>query len=223
MDPIYVNQLFENLDDLYGKFEALRYQFWWTLLNAENWAEPEDEYKNIFYQVDEADGIYRVTFFDYLPRSKNLEQYSIIRKTWQRIAIKAFKEVSHKYEQLFMYFIIYLPNNIWDVDNRPVKFIIDGARYAGIIPDDNYKHMAYGVQGEIDREYPRIEVYLFDGKPIRQQALNMGEKFPELPKIKPDASKDIWRTHKEKPKNEWWKAPEPKEEPETKPKGFWDI
>ena len=61
-----------------------------------------------------------------------------------------FAEVRIKY---------YFPTNArHDADNYAGKFLLDGLTKAGIIVDDDFKHIRLSASGEYDRENPRTVI-----------------------------------------------------------------
>lgn len=55
-------------------------------------------------------------------------------------------------------------NRDWDIDNFHIKYIIDGIRYAGVIPDDSWYNIQYLVLGKDSKGINRTEIYLMDSK-----------------------------------------------------------
>lgn len=45
-----------------------------------------------------------------------------------------------------------------DADNYAGKFLLDGLTKAGIIIDDDLKHITTTISGDVDRKNPRTEI-----------------------------------------------------------------
>ncbi|MDD2586792.1 MAG: hypothetical protein PHT79_09770 [Syntrophomonadaceae bacterium] len=103
----------------------------------------------------------KVTVKDILPRDIGLSKNSL-KIHWLGILHNAFSKLDVQYQKVLCVIKIYNPAAFWDVDNRGYKIIIDSLRYNGIIPDDKWNNLAFMVDGEVDRENPRTEIYIME-------------------------------------------------------------
>lgn len=67
-------------------------------------------------------------------------------------------------------FVFYCKNRRTDKDNLAsgaLKFILDGAQKAGLIENDNWKHIGdWSCRFEIDKEFPRVEIFEANKAPV---------------------------------------------------------
>lgn len=184
MNYLLYEEMQEAIEDAYQTIMLLYYRLWEKMLMIQDNLKEGEKMKTVLYELQEAeiDGekVYRGIIYTLLPRARNFELNNQIRRTWLYTSIRLFSKIQEKYDSVYLKFVIYLPAGRWDVDNRPLKYIIDGIRHCGLIPDDSYKHVMYSVHGEIDNKTPRVEIYIFDGKKERRQIFNIREKFPNI-------------------------------------------
>lgn len=65
------------------------------------------------------------------------------------------------YNQAFIWIKLFLPVATFDCDNRYFKPIIDGIVASGLIKDDDYKTVRFGIEGksELENSHTEIEIY----------------------------------------------------------------
>lgn len=184
MNYLLYEEMQEAIEDAYQTIMLLYYRLWEKMLMLQDNLKEGEKMKTVLYELQEAeiDGekVYRGIIYTLLPRARNFELNNQIRRTWLYTSIRLFSKIQKKYDSVYLKFVIYLPAGNWDVDNRPLKYIIDGIRHCGLIPDDSYKHVMYSVHGETDNKNPRVEIYIFDGKKEREHNLSIREKFPNI-------------------------------------------
>ena len=67
------------------------------------------------------------------------------------------------YEKAKIIITYYFPTNArHDADNYAGKFLLDGLTKAGIIVDDDLKHITTEIRGEVDKTNPRTVIKIFD-------------------------------------------------------------
>lgn len=144
---------------LYSLVEEARLLLWREIIVSE---EPlpigEGE---LPYTVEKIENGYKVVIRDILPRNKEFVKRISLQTAWFGTLNKAFAKIDRKFERLLVIIVPYLPlNNVWDVDNRPYKFIIDMCRYTKLIPNDSWEYLSFMVVGKVDAANPRTEIYL---------------------------------------------------------------
>ncbi len=116
------------------------------------------------------DGILRITVFDYLPRKCLIEKKGAITeltKHWLSSindAVQRLRETGVEvfFEKADCFIYPFVPHNREvDSDNMAYEIIINALRYNGIVPNDSIKELAFRVQGDIDKDNPRTEIYVF--------------------------------------------------------------
>lgn len=186
MDYALAEQTKEALEETYKTVVLAYHRLWEIMLLAEEYLDEGEELSTPLLDLQETyingEKVYRGIIYSLLPRERDFVMLHQIKRVWTYAAMSLFAKIPEKYESVFAYFIIYLPAGFWDVDNRPIRYIINGMRRCKLIPDDNYKHLMYAVQGEIDNENPRVEIYIFDGNRQREQMSNIVKCFSEVKK-----------------------------------------
>jgi len=123
-------------------------------------------------------GVLKIVVKDYPPRKCLAESkisQRLLRYRWVKSVVDAVGKlrtggIYPVFEKAHCVITVYLPlsTSNWDIDNRALKFIIDGLRYSGIIADDTADKLAYTVIGEMDKDFPRTEIILVEHKHILQ-------------------------------------------------------
>ncbi len=106
-------------------------------------------------------GYIRISIPDFLFRTNKIKRE--IYHRWAknvRDALWSLDKCS-TYEKIFVYVKYFYPGKNWDIDNKAIKPIIDGIVRAGVVEDDTYNRVAYGIEGGI-KENPLTIIYIFD-------------------------------------------------------------
>lgn len=110
--------------------------------------------------------VLRIMIPDYPPRISARDPLQRnFRNQWISYVVKAVRDVdvTVEFDRAFCLVVFYLPvSQPWDPDNRSIKYLLDGLRYARVIKDDSWDHLAYGVLGQVDQKNPRTEIYVTD-------------------------------------------------------------
>lgn len=116
----------------------------------------------------------KITVFEPLPKTirwtdcKNMSDIKRVKELDINIEnrwIAAMKE-AYKKTGLMLRFIdavaivlCYIPVEApWDVDNRAIRYALNGLKCLGLIPDDSAKHLSLYIEGRVDKENPRTEI-----------------------------------------------------------------
>ena len=88
-----------------------------------------------------------------------------LKQKWKNFIVWWMEDLGYKdaqLQQVKMTFTIYFPNRIrHDVDNQVPKFILDGFVEAGLVPDDDEKHItSLTLCTGYDKENPRTEILI---------------------------------------------------------------
>lgn len=168
----------ERLDwliDYYNSLELKRLEAWKMLVEVkDNFDElnlPIDTTPIINSTATYEREILKILINDYIPRKcliKERNNISPLRYHWLRAVSDPIKKlqasgVNLHFQKAFCIIRCYVPRNIaQDVDNIAYKIILDGLRYTKIINDDTWKQMSFMVDGDIDRENPKTEIYVME-------------------------------------------------------------
>ena len=92
----------------------------------------------------------------------NSHEYRNEKKQWTDAVIwrcKAIKDRPQKLAKARVEILYYFPTaNRHDPDNYAGKFILDGLTRAGVIADDDFRHITLHLAGAVDREAPRTVI-----------------------------------------------------------------
>ena len=92
---------------------------------------------------------------------ENSWEYRNEKHTWTEAVCWASKHFRPKkpYEHAFVTITYYFPTRArHDADNYCGKFLLDGLTKAGIIVDDDMKHITLTIKGEYDKDNPRTVI-----------------------------------------------------------------
>lgn len=94
---------------------------------------------------------------------KNVWEYREAKRYWTQYVwgmCRAHKGRPKKpYQRAEVEITYYFPTQArHDADNYAGKFLLDGLTKAGVIIDDDLKHIRTIIQGDYDKEFPRTEI-----------------------------------------------------------------
>jgi len=92
----------------------------------------------------------------------NSHEYRAEKKLWDDAVCwqcKSIRDRPQKLAKARVEILYYFPTaNRHDPDNYAGKFILDGLTKAGIIADDDFRHITLHLAGAVDRQSPRTVV-----------------------------------------------------------------
>lgn len=92
---------------------------------------------------------------------QNVWEYRNTKKTWTDMVAWMGKMIKppKPYEHAIVTITYYFPTAArHDADNYAGKFLLDGLTKAGIIVDDDLKHITTTIKGRVDRNNPRTVI-----------------------------------------------------------------
>lgn len=153
-----------NIKDAYLLLEKARLKLYEEITSKDNTGEAEEI--GIAPIAFWDDNVLRIMIPDYPPRISARDPLQRdFRNQWIGYVVKAVQDagITARFDRAFCLIVFYLPvSQSWDPDNRTIKHLLDGLRYARVIKDDSWEYLAYGVLGRIDQKNPRTEVYVTD-------------------------------------------------------------
>lgn len=123
-------------------------------------------------------GVLKITVFDYLPRKCLIEEKGAITELTNHWldsindAILRLRKtgVDVHFKKADCFIFPFVPHNREvDPDNMAFKLILDALRYNKIIPNDSIKEITFRVEGNVDRENPRTEIYVFEYRDFKEE------------------------------------------------------
>jgi len=161
----------QELESLYEAVEVYRVRLVQEILREQAYAAEAPEKKHgadveiIRHGHNGANHVVKITVQDvgYIKPRGSKEQL-VIQHHWRDITATALADFRFQFTRKLLVLIdTYFPfKQTTDHDNRqPIfKGIIDGIRYATSIPDDNFRYLEYWPRGEVDKNFPRTEIFL---------------------------------------------------------------
>jgi len=152
----------KHLLNMYSAIEKARLELYWALNYQIKAGEkpsnilPSD---NINVEILYGGEVVKLTVMDYPAKFKTIKDKE--KEKWINNVMFALKPIKDSvfFERIFVFVKFYFPDQNMDVDNRDVKPIIDGIRYAKIIADDSYKYVSYGFNAQFGSE-PKTEIFI---------------------------------------------------------------
>lgn len=152
----------KHLLNAYSAIEKARMELYWALNHQIKSGEepnnilPTDDIKTEI--LDNGETI-KLTIMDYPARYKTIKDKT--KERWVNNITFALRKIKSEvsFDRTFVFIRFYFPVEDIDVDNRDIKFIIDGIKYSGLIPDDIYKYVSFGFDAAFSK-IPKTEVYI---------------------------------------------------------------
>ncbi|APR02762.1 hypothetical protein CLQ_14148 (plasmid) [Clostridium botulinum Af84] len=167
----------EELLDSYRELYSITYNLQIivnTLLNyntekAAFFSCPLDKSQVLNHKVQYENNIISIKIAGILPTKIRKKDYTFIKQYWIGTIVYAIKSLNLEktHEKIFVKIKFHIRH--WsDVENRFIKFLIDGIRYSALIIDDDYKHLSYMVDGvDIEKdnnEYTEMFITTYENK-----------------------------------------------------------
>lgn len=119
------------------------------------------ELRDAVFTTEVGDKFFRIVVKDCLPRCR----VDLTTKLyWTKIMAMALQDCRLSFEKILLIVDIHA-GGAWDPDNRAIKTLIDGIRYAQLIPDDNAQYLSYMVTGEAKSDDPKTIITLIQDSP----------------------------------------------------------
>ena len=127
------------------------------------------------YEIEYSNDILKMKIYELLPPVRTPYNNKKLERTCQLIGEKykgLFKDKS-----VIIRVQVSVPRDNWDIDNRDLRYILNGFVYGGLINDDNIKYVSYMLEGINDREN-YIKIFISEKSNIKNVSLiNPAEYF----------------------------------------------
>ena len=128
------------------------------------------------YESEYSDDILKMKIYELLPPVRTPYNNKKLERTCQIIGEKykgLFKDKS-----VIIRVQVSVPRDNWDIDNRDLRYILNGFVYGGLINDDNIKYVSYMLEGINDREN-YIKIFISEKSNIKNVSLIKPEEYFE--------------------------------------------
>ncbi len=163
-------------------FEKIRYELFESISLENRYSKDENiDYVNKNYEIEEKQGILKITIPEVLPKFKNISNsaYKNIMLNVAKVT-KEYKDIFNE-KLTFIVIIVHEKQRNMDIDNKYVKPIIDALVMSQVIKDDNFSNMFYAALGKNDTISPYTEVFVLDGKYLLEWIYKMQALFQNCP------------------------------------------
>ncbi|ACA59328.1 hypothetical protein Daud_0813 [Candidatus Desulforudis audaxviator MP104C] len=167
--PITVGCTKEFLDKSYQQVENLRLQILDELYRVqkemEHWGVLPEAERTVLAKAGYDGRVLQITVNDVLPRYAAGIKNSLLRVAWCQSIIEAVNHlrdsqgVDPRFERaLACVTVFHRLDTRWDIDNRAIKYLVNGLACAGVVSDDSWQNLAVLVIGKYDKKHPRTEI-----------------------------------------------------------------
>lgn len=161
-----------HLLNAYTALERARAELYWAINNQIKAGEepitilPAD---NVKTEILEDGNMVKLTVMDYPSRLRVAKRSE--KERWVNNIAFALKKIKTEvsFDRMFVFVRFYFPIENTDVDNYDVKYIINGIKYSGLVPDDIYKYVSFGFDAAFSKN-PKTEIFL----------IKYNKNFPEM-------------------------------------------
>lgn len=165
---------------LYLETEKRRMELWGMIQEIRRFAEPDlSDLAGTIPKLDSMaeykKGILRITVKDYLPRKcLTVEKGAIsqLSNHWLYAIRDALTRlgVEPKIKKADTLIISYVPHNrVVDPDNLAFELIMNALRFNRIINNDSIKETTFRVEGRVDKDNPRTEIYVYEYRDLLEE------------------------------------------------------
>lgn len=120
------------------------------------------------YKTEYSNEILKIRINELLPPIKTPYNNKRLERTCQIIG-EEYKEL-FKDKSVIIRVQVSVPKDNWDIDNRDLRYILNGFVYGGLISDDNIKYVSYMLEGINDREN-YIKIFISEKSNIKKLSL----------------------------------------------------
>jgi len=130
------------------------------------------------YESKYSDEILKIRINELLPPVRTPYNNKRLENTCQAIGEKYKGLFTNK--EVIIRVQVSVPRNNWDIDNRDLRYILNGFVYGGLITDDNIKYVSYMLEGINDKEN-YIKIFIGDKRNILKIcSINPKEYFEKV-------------------------------------------
>ena len=162
----------DNINQILFKMELFRNAIYKCVilkrLMLPDYSLPDKEEGISEYKSEYSNEILKIRINELLPPIKTPYNNKRLERTCQIIGEKykgLFKDKS-----VIIRVQVSVPKNNWDIDNRDLRYILNGFVYGGLISDDNIKYVSYMLEGINDREN-YIKIFISEKSNIKNVSL----------------------------------------------------
>ena len=117
------------------------------------------------YEDEYSDEILKIKICELLPPVRTPYNNKRLERTCQLIGEKYRGLFQNK--EVIIRVQVSVPRDNWDIDNRDLRYILNGFVYGGLISDDNIKFVSYMLEGINDHQN-YIKIFISEKKNIKK-------------------------------------------------------
>lgn len=117
------------------------------------------------YEDEYSDEILKIKIYELLPPVRTPYNNKRLERTCQLIGEKYKGLFQNK--EVIIRVQVSVPRDNWDIDNRDLRYILNGFVYGGLISDDNIQFVSYMLEGINDHQN-YIKIFISEKKNIQK-------------------------------------------------------